>query len=74
MRQNPHVRICGGPGSATTPVYPTLTLPHAGLRTRSLAGRRSKTEQPVHLDDERPVLKVRGLWAERVALVCVDDE
>ena len=26
MRQNPHVRICGGPGSATTLVYPTQTL------------------------------------------------
>ena len=25
MRQNPHVRICGGPGSATTLVYPTAT-------------------------------------------------
>ena len=24
MRQNPHVRICGGPASATTLVYPTL--------------------------------------------------
>ena len=24
MRQNPHVRICGGPRSATTLVYPTL--------------------------------------------------
>ena len=24
MRQNPHVRICGGPGSATTLVYPTM--------------------------------------------------
>ena len=23
MRQNPHVRICGGPGSATTLVYLT---------------------------------------------------
>ena len=23
MRQNPHVRICGGPGSATTLAYPT---------------------------------------------------
>ena len=23
MRQNPHVRICGGAGSATTLVYPT---------------------------------------------------
>ena len=24
MRQNPHVRICGGPGSATTPGLPDL--------------------------------------------------
>ena len=30
MRQNPHVRICGGPGSATTLVYPT----DHGLPTR----------------------------------------
>ena len=28
MRQNPHVRICGGPGSATTLVYPTLVRCH----------------------------------------------
>ena len=27
MRQNPHVRICGGPGSATTLVYPTAIRP-----------------------------------------------
>ena len=30
MRQNPHVRICGGPGSATTLVYPTQFLPPGG--------------------------------------------
>ena len=28
MRQNPHVRICGGPGSATTLVYPTPSMLH----------------------------------------------
>ena len=28
MRQNPHVRICGGPGSATTLVYPTAHCRH----------------------------------------------
>ena len=28
MRQNPHVRICGGPGSATTLVYPTHANAH----------------------------------------------
>ena len=27
MRKNPHVRICGGLGSATTLVYPTPDLP-----------------------------------------------
>ena len=32
MRQNPHVRICGGPGSATTLVYPTAK--HGGHGTR----------------------------------------
>ena len=33
MRQNPHVRICGGPGSATTLVYPTRTLWRYSHRT-----------------------------------------
>ena len=32
MRQNPHVRICGGPGSATTLVYPTL------VQVKAIAG------------------------------------
>ena len=32
MRQNPHVRICGGPGSATTLVYPTAK--HGGRGRR----------------------------------------
>ena len=31
MRQNPHVRICGGPGSATTLVYPTVQLRHGKI-------------------------------------------
>ena len=31
MRQNPHVRICGGPGSATTLVYPTHRRYHESL-------------------------------------------
>ena len=33
MRQNPHVRICGGPGSATTLVYPTPDGRVVGLQT-----------------------------------------
>ena len=31
MRQNPHVRICGGPGSATTLVYPTVNGPRRNM-------------------------------------------
>ena len=34
MRQNPHVRICGGPGSATTLVYLTLVRPGGKTRLR----------------------------------------
>ena len=37
MRQNPHVRICGGPGSATTLVYPTV----AGHRPPGRRGSRT---------------------------------
>ena len=45
MRQNPHVRICGGPGSATTLVYPTvnrvcLSLLAASWTRVSAGGRR----------------------------------
>ena len=35
MRQNPHVRICGGPGSATTLVYPTLQRGRVGVGVAS---------------------------------------
>ena len=35
MRQNPHVRICGGPGSATTLVYPNL---RSGMARSALSG------------------------------------
>ena len=31
MRKNPHVRICGGLGSATTLVYPTEDHPRSSL-------------------------------------------
>ena len=42
MRQNPHVRICGGPGSATTLVYPTGSDPRAHLY---LAGQRPQADR-----------------------------
>ena len=38
MRQNPHVRICGGPGSATTLVYPTT----GGARARCVGAPASR--------------------------------
>ena len=54
MRQNPHVRICGGPGSATTLVYPTremaeavqhgATAQCAGLSTPNARGGRADTD------------------------------
>ena len=38
MRKNPHVRICGGPGSATTLVYPTTNHPRtAAVERQQLA-------------------------------------
>ena len=37
MRQKPHVRICGGLGSATTLVYPTAsTSPWAARHSRQV--------------------------------------
>ena len=54
MRQNPHVRICGGPGSATTLVYPTVERrrqlgnvvdPGSHLRLNHRIGRRVETER-----------------------------
>ena len=39
MRQNPHVRICGGPGSATTLVYPTAADVYEGRRVAILTQR-----------------------------------
>ena len=39
MRKNPHVRICGGLGSATTLVYPTTERP----RRRMALSRRLTT-------------------------------
>ena len=44
MRQNPHVRICGGPGSETTLVYPTAAP--ARRPGRRPAGRRGARHCP----------------------------
>ena len=39
MRKNPHVRICGGLGSATTLVYPTaISRPGPGAPHRATVG------------------------------------
>ncbi len=46
MRKNPHVRICGGPGSATTLVYPTSN--HAETRAWSMTANRSSSEVERH--------------------------
>ena len=48
-QQNPHVRICGGPGSATTLVYPTA--PREGRRcvqAHSRGGARKRASDLAH--------------------------
>ena len=41
MRKNPHVRICGGLGSATTLVYPTaISRPGPGAPHQATVGGR----------------------------------
>ena len=54
MRQNPHVRICGGPGSATTLVYPTSSRLNANaeisggtVRSPRLLVRQAEHDQPL---------------------------
>ena len=60
MRQNPHVRICGGPGSATTLVYPTharvenaffryTSIVGDGLRARRSSGQRREAVLACHV-------------------------
>ena len=51
MRQNPHVRICGGPGSATTLVYPTAPKREGEMLTASrergvIGGREIDAQHP----------------------------
>ena len=56
MRQNPHVRICGGPGSATTLVYPTSRhRPRVEAMRAELGPRRPQAPRdraPVELSEE----------------------
>ena len=51
MRQNPHVRICGGLGSATTLVYPTA--PGRGARHPIGRVHYSSVRGPVKLTDQQ---------------------
>ena len=44
MRQNPHVRICGGPGSATTLVYPTASMTSRGWSVSSAQSRNDERQ------------------------------
>ena len=46
MRQNPHVRICGGPGSATTLVYPTLNPQRDRTACKTAIDRWFPADQP----------------------------
>ena len=46
MRKNPHVRICGGLGSATTLVYPTLAAAYAAHPERFVNGQPKPADLP----------------------------
>ena len=64
MRQNPHVRICGGPGSATTLVYPTpLGEGHLRLIVHEYVEHYQRERNHQGLDDQllqRPPPPVRA--------------
>ena len=51
MRQNPHVRICGGPGSATTLVYPTVAGPGRRRADADFTGRGDRVRYRLEVDD-----------------------
>ena len=55
MRQNPHVRICGGLGSATTLVYPTADR-RAGWHQAAVAHAHPQTSATFGLAAEDRVL------------------
>ena len=55
MRKNPHVRICGGLGSATTLVYPTRK--EGGGRAHP----RSTREPPAGCSGRQPSTLVRKI-------------
>ena len=55
MRQNPHVRICGGPGSATTLVYPTPSGRGARRLDRDLCGGRLQPRANADLGGDVPL-------------------
>ncbi len=69
MRQNPHVRICGGPGSATTLVYPTAPRRRRQSDAQLLAAIRTDlARSPFHGEGHRKVhARLRILDGIRVA-------
>ena len=73
MRQNPHVRICGGPGSATTLVYPTPSGRGARRLDRDLCGGRLQPRANADLSGDLPLTAsvnggglFRGTWWQPV--------
>ena len=62
MRKNPHVRICGGLGSATTLVYPTV--PPTKTASLSRRGARSGAHDRTNQEGEgaRTATVEAGVW------------
>ena len=54
MRQNPHVRICGGPGSETTLVYPTDCTTCGVAPIRRSSATQARVSSPVSPATAKP--------------------
>ena len=79
MRQNPHVRICRGPGSATTLVYPTIPGHHVQVDVTFLKlvgkdGRATRRYQYTAIDDATRIraLKVYTRHTQKNAMHFLD--
>ena len=72
MRQNPHVRICGGPGSATTLVYPTWSR-DLGIGMTLFEGWESIIDQALFwAGDPKPTAARRAVGRIHQRLIAVE--
>ena len=74
MRKNPHVRICGGLGSATTLVYPTLERPEVHIDVPDRVHTPRARPGPDGGCPARPAARVAVTLRDTVAVRCRSGE